>query len=381
VLARLSDVIAGTISPRCKLVVVDLDDTLWGGRVGDDGWDGIDLDPSTQGRHFLRMQAFLKGLHEKGVVLAIASKNEPSPVREVFEKRAEMMLSLDEFSAIEIHWAPKSESIARILARLNLSTAGVVFLDDNPAERAEVARRFPDICIPQLSENPADRVPALISSGLFDRRVSTAESRARHRMYAENAHREQALSRTGDIDEFLRDLNMVMEISRGESSQERVLELIQKTNQFNLTTRRYNWGELLAATNGGFVHCYRLKDKFGDNGIISVVAVSRDCSGEARIDLWLMSCRVFGRKVEDRIFRDVARRARVLGAKTLVGEYIETPKNDIVRNLYPRLGCSERGRQGEKVVYEYSIADEMVGAGDELFRIVDKTDAGARCRD
>ncbi|MGH6725679.1 MAG: HAD-IIIC family phosphatase [Pseudolabrys sp.] len=357
VLGVLADAVVGAIAPRCKLVVVDLDDTLWGGRVGDDGYDGVNLDPAGTGRHFLRLQAFLAGLHAKGVVLSIASKNNPAAVKEVFAKRGEMLLRFEDFAAAEIHWEPKSSSVARILERLKLSTAGVVFLDDNPVERAEVRRRFPEIAVPGLPDDPAQRVPMLARTGLFDHRLGTIESLDRNRMYAENAVREDALRDAGDYQEFLGGLQMVMEGSALEEARERVIELIHKTNQFNLTTRRYNWADLSAVLHTGFGRCYRLKDKFGDNGIISVVAVARDSEDDARIDLWLMSCRVLGRKVEEAILADIVARARASGARRLLGEYSPTAKNDLVRELYPRLGFRQIGNNGPSVIYELPIDD------------------------
>jgi FkbH-like protein len=368
-LGLLADALTGVIAPRSKLVVVDLDDTLWGGRVGDDGYDGIDLDPAGKGRHFLRLQAFLQGLRGKGILLAIASKNDPAAVQEVFAKRPEMILHTDDFAAAEIHWEPKSSSLARILDRLKLSTAGVIFLDDNPVERAEVRRRFPDIAVPELPDDPAQRVAMLLGTGLFDHRVATGESRERNRMYAENAARHAAQRDTGDYQEFLRGLKMTMQGVPLEAARERVSELIQKTNQFNLTTRRYNWNELAAAIRGGFGRCYRLTDRFGDNGIISVVAVARDSADDARIDLWLMSCRVLGRKVEEAIIADLAACARTVGASRLVGEYRPTAKNALVRELYPRLGFSEIGRDGENVLYALPLDD--AGAGVEFIELRD----------
>ena len=185
-------------------------------------------------------------------------------------------------------------------------------------------------------------------------------------MYAENAAREAAQHDAGDYQEFLRGLKMVLEGAELEAARERVIELIHKTNQFNLTTRRYNWGELAAAVRGGFGRCYRLKDRFGDNGIISVVAVTRDSDEDARIDLWLMSCRVLGRKVEETILADLVARARSLGARRLIGEYIATPKNTLVRELYPRLGFTEIGRSGASVRYALALADAAAMAGTEL---------------
>ncbi len=370
-LGLLAAALAGVVAPRCKLVVVDLDDTLWGGRVGDDGYDGIDLDPAGKGRHFLRLQAFLQDLRGKGILLAVASKNDPAAVQEVFAKRPEMILRADDFAAAEIHWEPKSSSLGRILDRLKLSTAGVVFLDDNPVERAEVRRRFPDIAVPELPDDPAQRVPMLLTTGLFDHRVITGESLNRHRMYAENEARDAAQRDTGDYREFLRGLEMMLRASPLEEARERVGELIQKTNQFNLTTRRYNWAELTAATRSGFGRCYRLTDRFGDNGIISVVAVARDSDADARIDLWLMSCRVFGRKVEDAIFADIAAHARDLGARRLIGEYLPTAKNALVRELYPRLGFTEIGRDGASVRYALPLNEAQAGAGVDFITFAD----------
>lgn len=378
VLAYLADAVAGVVRVGCKLVIVDLDDTLWGGRVGEDGWEGIDVSAAGKGRHFLRLQSFLKSAQSNGAILAIASKNNVEPVKDVFAKRVEMMLGLDDFAATEIHWEPKSVSVGRILSRLNLSTAGVVFLDDNPVERAEVAARYPEIVIPELPEDPADRVPLLISTGLFDRRIVTGESAVRHKMYAENEKRELALKAAGNIDDFLKRLEMVLEVSSPEQLRDRTLELIQKTNQFNLTTRRYNWDELAASMQDGFAACYRLKDKFGDNGIISVVAVTREDSTKARVDLWLMSCRVLGRKVENAILSDVADRARAKGFRTLVGEYRPTSKNSIVSDLYPGLGFTETSRTLECVLYELSLDSEIESVG--FIRKLDKT-VEATCLD
>jgi FkbH-like protein len=372
-LGRLADAIASVVNPRCKLIVVDLDDTLWGGRVGDDGFEGLDLDPAGKGRHFLRLQAFLKALQAKGVVLAIASKNNLRPVQEVFANRPEMILQFGDFAAAEIHWEPKSTSLGRILDRLKLSTAGVVFLDDNPVERAEVRSRFPHIEVPELPADPAQRVPVLIATGLFDRRVTTPESRDRNRMYAENAERDTALQAVGNLDEFLRQLDMVLEVCGIDQARDRALELIQKTNQFNLTTRRYNWGELAAILQNGFGRCYRLKDKFGDNGIISVAAVALASAGDARIDLWLMSCRVLGRKVEEAILADLAARARALGAHRLIGEYRPTAKNELVCDLYPRLGFAEKGRHDGCVRYELSLDDPRANVGVDFIRTVNRS--------
>jgi FkbH-like protein len=373
VLARLAAAVAGTVIPQCKLVVCDLDDTIWGGRVGDDGWQGVELDPAGAGRHHLRLQLFLKGLIAQGVLLAIASKNEPIPVHEVFERRPEMILRLEDFVAAQIHWEPKSASIERILASLNLTASGVVFLDDNPVEREEVRRHFPDIVIPDLPANPAQWVPLLVETGLFDRRVVTEDSARRQRMYQENAQRDAHLAASGDISAFLADLKMEMTAYDADAHRDRVVELIQKTNQFNLTTRRYGWDEVQAGSRGGLALCYRLTDRFGDNGVISVVIAKPQGEGEYVVDLWLMSCRVMSRTVENAIMADVLQRLAALGARRLIGRYIPTAKNAPVRDLYLRLGFVPLPAAGEDRLYEYRLDGRPFAAGTAHIRLVDKT--------
>lgn len=374
-LARLADVISGLVAQRCKLVITDLDDTLWGGRVGDDGYQGLELDPAGPGRHFLRMQSFLAGLKAQGVVLAIASKNSRGPVEEAFARRPEMMLGLDDFTLTEIHWEPKSVSVGRILDRLSLTRTGIVFLDDNPVEREEVGRLFPELVIPELPDDPAQRVPMLLETGIFDRRVVTEESRARHRMYAQNEQREGAMAAAASMDDFLAGLEMVMEALPVEDTRDRVLELIHKTNQFNLTTRRHSWDDVLGILHRGFGMCYRLKDKFGDNGIISVVLVDGEHGGDARINLWLMSCRVLGRRVEEAILADVTARARDRGFRRLVGEYLPTAKNDLVRQLYPKLGFAEIDGRPEHAVYALDIDAPVERVVPPPIRVVERSAA------
>jgi FkbH-like protein len=370
-LGNLSAALAGTVIPQCKLVICDLDDTLWSGRIGDDGWQGVDLDPAGVGRHYLRLQFFLRGLQQQGVLLAIASKNEPEPVHQVFERRPEMILRLEDFVAAQIHWEPKSVSIERILATLNLTPSGVVFLDDNPVEREEVRRRFPELLIPDLPANPAEWVPLLTDTGLFDRRVVTEESRKRRRMYQENAQRDKHLAASGDINAFLADLGMEMTVYDADEHRDRIVELIQKTNQFNLTTRRYGWAEVAAASQGGFALCYRLTDKFGDNGVISVVIVKREGDAEYCIDLWLMSCRVMSRTVENAIMDDVLQRLEGLGARRVLGRYIPTAKNAPVKELYDRLGFSQLRASTEQVLYEYVLDGSPFAAATPHIRRVD----------
>lgn len=373
VLEYLAAAITGTVLPQCKLVVCDLDDTLWGGRVGDDGWQGVDLDAAGGGRHHLRLQHFLQGLTRQGVLLAIASKNETSSVHEVFARRREMILRLEDFVATQIHWEPKSTSIERILTALNLTSTGVVFLDDNPVEREEVRQRFPDIFIPDLSSNPAGWVPTLIETGLFDRRVVTEDSARRQRMYQENAQRDEQLKASGNIDSFLAGLDMELTVYDAATHRDRVVELIQKTNQFNVTTRRYDWSEIDVIARKGLALCYRLTDRFGDNGVISVLIVRSDGDGEYSVDTWLMSCRVMSRSVENAIMDDLLRRLAAAGARRLTASYVPTAKNAPVKDLYDRLGFASQPPLGETQRYEYRLDGRPFAAATSHIRCLDRT--------
>ncbi len=374
VLEYLAAAITGTVLPQCKLVICDLDDTLWGGRVGDDGWRGVDLDAAGAGRHHLRLQHFLQGLTRQGVLLAIASKNEARPVHEVFAQRPEMILRLEDFVATQIHWEPKSASVERILSTLNLTSSGVVFLDDNPVEREEVRQRFPDLFIPELSSSPAGWVPALIETGLFDRRVLTEDSAHRQRMYQENSQRDAQLKASGSIDSFLSGLDMEMTVYDAATHRDRVVELVQKTNQFNLTTRRYDWSEIDAIAKDGFAFCYRLTDRFGDNGVISVlIAKKSEADWEFSVDTWLMSCRVMSRSVENAIMDDLLRRLSALGARRLTGSYIPTAKNAPVKDLYDRLGFVPLPPLGDAQRYEYRLEGRPFPAATPHIRSVDRT--------
>ena len=377
VLARLADAIAGTVVPRCKLVVVDLDDTLWGGGVGDEGWQGVDLDVSGRGRHHLRLQLFLKGVHERGILLAIASKNDLEPVRDVFDRRPEMILRFDDFVETQIHWKPKSGSIEQILRSLNMTATGVMFLDDSPVERGEVRRQFPDLLIPELPDTPADWVPMLVDTGVFDRRVVTEDSVNRQHLYRDNARRHADRDAVEDIDQFLAGLGMELTVFDVSDHRDRVMELIHKTNQFNVTTRRHSWDDVRAVARHGLALCYRLTDRYGDNGIVSVMLLDREGDGDYRVDLWLMSCRVMGRRVENAIMEDTLRRAAALGGRRVVGEYIATPKNAPVRTLFERLGFEAIADTDAARRYGYCLDHRPFTAATPHIAVIDRVKPSA----
>lgn len=352
----LADVVRGILSSPCKMIITDLDNTLWRGIVGEVGWENVDLDEGGKGHSFLRIQRFLKHLQRSGVLLAIVSKNQPEIALEVF-RRSEMILQEKDFIAKEINWERKSQNIRRILQRLNLSTAGVVFLDDSPVEREEVRSAIPNLIVPELPSEPAEWVPMLQQMGLFECGFSTLES-VRRKQYYEEEHRRQAeLDSIENYETFLRKLDIKLTPIEIAENRERVVELINKTNQFNLTTRRFGWSRIEEIlSRGGLAFSYRLEDRFGDYGIISVVVLEVEEKNKFRIDTWVMSCRVMGRTVEHAILSHVLHELKQRGTAYLVGEFIPSPKNAPVASLYEKLGFQEKEPEGDSVFYEIEVA-------------------------
>jgi FkbH-like protein len=336
-----------------KCLILDLDNTLWGGVVGDDGLENLVLGQgSAEGEAFLAFQRYALTLKARGIVLAVCSKNNHDTAEGVFLRHPEMILRRDDIAAFVANWYDKATNVRHIAGALNLGLDAMVFFDDNPAERAIIRRELPMVEVPEVPEDPALYARCLAEAGYFEAVAFTAEDRARAEQYRDNARREEgrraayAAHGDGDLDGYLASLGMELIVgSFDEVSVPRVAQLIGKTNQWNLTTRRYSEEEVRALGRDPSVLClqFRLKDTFGDNGIISVV-IARQEKSEAseasayRIDTWLMSCRVLGRGVETAVLNVLAEAARSRGAATLVGEYLPTPKNELVREHYPRLG-------------------------------------------
>ncbi len=355
-------------------LVLELDITVWGGVVGDDGLEGLVLGlGSALGEAFVALQDYARELSRRGVILAVCSKNDEANAVEPFEKHPEMVLRRGDIACFVANWTDKAANIRTIAQELNIGLDALVFIDDNPFERALVRRELPMVAVPEVSDDPTSFPRAIADAGYFEALAVTDDDRARSSQYQANRQREALKSTTTDLPSYLRSLEMQLIWRRFDQiGLQRTVQLINKTNQFNLTTRRYNWGELAEAVRGGFGRCYRLADRFGDNGIISVVAVARDSDADARIDLWLMSCRVLGRKVEEAILADIATRACALGARRLVGEYSPTAKNALVRGLYPRLGFSEIGRDGASVRYALPLDDAHAAAGVEFIALSER---------
>jgi FkbH-like protein len=336
---RLLNALCGR-SRRC--LVLDLDNTLWGGVIGDDGLGGIRLgqgDPA--GEAYVDFQRYLLALRERGVVLAVSSKNEDLTARLPFREHTEMLIREEHIAVFQANWNDKPTNIRAIAGQLNLGLESFAFVDDNPFERELVRRSLPQVAVPELPEDPAYYVRTLSAAGLFESISFTDEDRKRAGYYAGNARRAALHGETGDIDSYLATLRMEITFQPfDETGRARIAQLINTSNQFNLTTRRYTEADIARFESDGafFTLQVRLSDIFGDNGMISVILCRATPDNDWEIDLWLMSCRVLGRGVEKMALREVLRHARCRGIRNLVGVYIPTARNKLVERHYETLG-------------------------------------------
>lgn len=334
-----------------KCLVLDLDNTLWGGVIGDDGLEGILLGQGdATGEAHLEVQRTALALRQRGVVLAVSSKNTDEIARQPFAKHPEMLLREDHIAVFQANWQDKASNIAAIAEELKLGLDSLVFLDDNPVERALVRRLVPEVAVPELPDDPALYGRTLLAAGYFESIAFSAEDKQRADQYQDNARRVALQKQSGDVDGYLASLNMRLTFQPfDDAGRARIAQLINKSNQFNLTTRRYTEPEvaLVQRDPSAFTLQVRLADTFGDNGMISVL-ICRQVEDSWEIDTWLMSCRVLGRKVEQAVLRELTEQARARGVTRLLGRYLPTEKNKLVEQHYEKLGFAlvERGADG-----------------------------------
>jgi FkbH-like protein len=327
-------------SRRC--LVLDLDHTLWGGVVADDGVENLVLGPGDPvGEAFVELQRAVLELRERGVVLAVCSKNLDATARLPFQQHPEMLLRESHIAVFQANFEDKASNLKAIAQTLALGTDALVLLDDNPAERAQVRAALPEVAVPELPEDPAYYARALWAAGYFEAQTFSDEDRQRAQMYQANAERVIVRERIANLGAYLESLAMVIRFAPFDAvGRERIAQLVQKSNQFNLTTRRYSSAEIRAAEEDPscFTLQVRLADRFGDNGMISVILCRAQDGPAWDIDTWLMSCRVLGRRVEEAVLAEIARHARARGVKRLVGRYLATGRNELVRDHYAKLG-------------------------------------------
>jgi FkbH-like protein len=328
-------------SRRC--LVLDLDNTLWSGVIGDDGLEGIIIgqgDPT--GEAHLSVQQTALSLRDRGVVLAVSSKNHDEIARLPFRTHPEMVLHEEHIAVFQANWNDKATNLKAIAEELSLGLDALVFLDDNPSERGLIRRLLPQVAVPELPEDPSLYARTLMASGYFEAVTFSAEDKNRADFYRDNARRVALQKEASDVDAYLASLEMVISFRPFDDvGRARITQLINKSNQFNLTTRRYTEAEVRDI--GRDPDCYTLQvgltDIYGNNGMISVVICRRGC-GDWHVDTWLMSCRVLGRRVEHAILRELVEEARRRGISRIIGAYRPTKRNKLVEDHYAKLGFS-----------------------------------------
>jgi FkbH-like protein len=349
-------------SRRC--LVLDLDNTVWGGVIGDDGIEGIQIaQGDATGEAHLSVQQLALTLRARGIVLAVSSKNIDSIARRPFKEHPDMLLKEEHIAVFQANWEDKASNIRAIAKELALGLESLVFLDDNPAERSLIRQELPEVAVPELEEDPANYARTLAAAGYFEAISFSEEDRARAEMYQGNARRLGLQSQTADIESYLRSLEMrIVFGSFDGKTRARVTQLINKSNQFNLTTCRYSEPQVeqLGADPKAMTLHARLVDKFGDNGIICVVICRATGSDVWTIDTWLMSCRVLGRRVEQAVLGEILKQARSLGIRKLVGVYRPTDRNGMVRDHYGKLGFKQvQDDAGGASLWELSVDAEI----------------------
>ncbi len=347
-----------------KCVVLDLDNTLWGGIVGEDGPEGLQLGTSGIGNAFNSFQEALLQLSQRGILLAIASKNNPADALEVLEKHPEMVLRPVNFAAMRINWTDKPTNLREIARELNIGVDSLVFLDDNPVERSLMRQMLPEVLTVEMPSDPAQYRRTLLNLPDFEMLRITEEDLARARMYQEQQAREQFQQKyegdSGGVEKFLYDLQMRVQVARGDNiTLPRIAQLINKTNQFNLTTRRYTEAEVreMAGSSDKYrIYGIKVVDRFGDNGLTGVV-IAETQAENWRVDTLLLSCRVMGRTVETALINYLIEQAQAAGATRLEGQYIPTAKNSVVSKFYPEHGFTLETEQDGTTAWSLDLKD------------------------
>ena len=327
-----------------KCVILDLDNTLWGGVIGDDGMDNIEIGELGRGHVFTDFQRWLKQLKECGIILCVCSKNNEDTAKKPFEEHDEMILRLSDIALFVANWEDKASNIRLIQKTLNIGMDSMVFIDDNPFERNLVRQMIPDIEVPELPEDPALYLGYLQEQNYFETASFTGAGSDRTKLYQAEFERTKLMMSFESIDGYLESLEMIGEAKPFEESKfSRIAQLTQRSNQFNLRTIRYTDADIqsIASDPNYITLYYTLRDKFGDHGLVGVIIMKKKNEDELFIDTWLMSCRVLKRGMEEYIVNCFMREAKNRGFKRVYGEYIPTPKNAMVKDIYKTMGFEE----------------------------------------
>jgi FkbH-like protein len=367
-------------SRRC--LILDLDNTLWGGVIGDDGLEGIQIgqgDPA--GEAYLSMQQFVLDFRARGVILAVCSKNEDAVARGPFRDHPEMLLKESHIAVFQANWNDKATNIKAIAQELSLGLDAMVFLDDNPAERLLIRQALPEVAVPELPEDPALYPRTLAAAGYFETVAFSEDDIRRADFYQDNARRVALQKQAGDLESYLASLAMEITFQPfDEIGRARIAQLINKSNQFNLTTKRYTEAQIAAKQDDPsyFTLQVRLSDVFGDNGMVAVVICRRVTKEEWEIDSWLMSCRVLGRRVENMTLLAVLEQAKKEGVRKLRGTYVPTDRNKLVQEHYPKLGFRLVKAENQVSTFELDVDGADVEKAPMTVRYIGPISVGAK---
>jgi FkbH-like protein len=363
--AGVKAAVSGILGRSKKLVILDLDDTLWGGVVGDIGWENLQLgghDPV--GESFVDFQYALKSLTQRGVLLGLVSKNEESIALEAIRNHPEMVLGLDDFAGWRINWLDKARNVAELVAELNLGLDAVVYIDDNPFERARVGEALPQVLVPAWPEDKLHYTSALLNLSCFNAPVISEEDRVRTRMYVEDRQRTSAQVDFQSLDAWLKNLGTIVDCELlAPANLPRATQLLNKTNQMNLTTRRLSEQALLSWANEPQhrLWVFRAKDKFGDLGLIGVLSLAGDTTTAQIVD-FVLSCRGMGRKVEETMLAVAVKTAQSWGMQDVAAHYIPTAKNKPCLEFWKRSTfqyCEENETFHWDTRHPYPVPDQI----------------------
>lgn len=340
-----------------KAVAVDLDNTLWGGVIGEEGMQGIVLGQEYPGAAYQALQRVLLDLHRKGILLAICSKNNFDDAMEALTKHPGMLLRPEHFAAMRINWSDKAQNLREIASELNIGVDAIAFLDDNPAERARIRSALPEAPVIELPDDPFFYADAVRDSPFLERLTLSEEDRQRTELYAAERERTRAEANYSSKEDFYQSLEQVAEVAAVEpTTLARVAQLTNKTNQFNLTTRRYSEQQIaeIAARPGWHVVSLRVRDRYGDHGLVGV-AITRDDGDFCEIDTLLLSCRVIGRDIETALLSHLAQSAKNRDLKFMRGWFIPTRKNAPAKEFYAKHGFTQTSTNGERSLWSLDL--------------------------
>ncbi|MDV7140125.1 HAD-IIIC family phosphatase [Maribacter sp. TH_r10] len=339
-----------------KCIILDLDNTTWGGVIGDDGLENIQIGSLGIGKAFSEFQYWVKKLKDRGIIVAVCSKNTESIAKEPFEKHPDMVLRLKDISVFKANWDNKVDNIRQIQSILNIGFDSMVFLDDNPFERSIVKENIPEITVPELPEDPANYLEYLYSLNLFETVSFSSEDSERTKLYQIEAERVKEFQKFTSEDDFLKNLEMHSKIEPfNKFNTPRVAQLSQRTNQFNLRTIRYTEADIerISKSDDYATFTFTLDDKFGENGLICAIILKKEDHNTLFIDTWFMSCRVLKRGMEKFVLNTIVDYAKENGFTILKGEHIPTAKNVLVKDHYTDLGFLKNGAFFSLMVDEY----------------------------